>query len=205
MNSNIEYETGQVPVSPPGPPFLGAAMKAEAVDAPPPGRPWQDAGPPPAGRRGIPTWAIVLIAVGGALILACCGITTVAAVLGDDDDEPRRPPATVAAQPTETAVQAPEFRPAQVEVSGQCRKRIIGSYGLMASITVDNPTDQEVTGTAWVRWRVLGDDPEVFSQEMTVGPDAAMEFHVDEEIDSERWFRVEECDYGWTPAEDGTD
>src|SRR5690554_4226239 len=106
MNGNIEYETGRAPVgtTPPGHSFLGAALKAEGVDSPPPpgaGRPWQDAGLPPGTRSGIPTWAIVLIVVGGVLILACCGITTVGAVLGDNDDKPRRPPATVAAEDPE--------------------------------------------------------------------------------------------------------
>lgn len=213
------FETGRAPVgtTPPGHPtgvnpFLGAALKAEGVDSPPPpppgaGRAWQDAGPPPGTKSGIPTWAIILISVGGALILACCGITGVAAVIGDDDPEQTSP--TVAAEDeTEPETEAPAMPPVsqpEVEVTGECKKKIIGNYGLLASITVDNPTDQEVTGTAWVRWRVLGDDPEVFSQEMTVVPDSATEFHVDEEIDSERWFRVEECDYGWTPAEDGTD
>src|SRR5512138_671290 len=94
------FETGRAPVgtTPPGHSFLGAALKAEGVDAPPPGRPWQGAGSPPAGHRGVPTWAIVLILIGTALVVLCCGITTVAAVLGDDDDKPRRPPATVAAE-----------------------------------------------------------------------------------------------------------
>src|SRR5690606_13060051 len=58
-----------------------------------------DLGPPPDGRRGMPTWALVLIVVGAVLGVLCCGITTVGAVLGDDDPEQTSP--TVAAEEPE--------------------------------------------------------------------------------------------------------
>jgi len=114
MSGNVEYETGSAPVSPPGHPFLGAALKAEGVDSPPPpppgaGRAWQDAGPPPGTKSGIPTWAIVLILIGTVLVVLCCGITTVGAVLGNDErSEPRRSPATVAAQEVESPTPSPD-------------------------------------------------------------------------------------------------
>lgn len=213
MNGNIEYETGQAPVNP-GPPFLGAAMKAEGFSSDPPpgaGRPWQAAGPPPAGRRGMPTWAIVVIVVGAVLVALCCGTMVVGAALGDDDPEQTSP--TVAAEPetetepetepeTETPAMPPVSQP-EVEVTGKCEKKIIGNYGLLASVTVDNPTDQEVSGTVWVSWDVLGDDPYVFSEEVSVAPGESISFHVDEEIDSGRWFQVErDCQYGFRDSTD---
>ena len=206
------FETGRAPVetTPPGHPFPGAALKDEGVDSPPPpppgsGRPWQPAGPPPAERRGMPTWAIVLIVVGAVLVALCCGITTVGAVLGNDDPEQTGP--TVAAEDeTEPETEAPAMPPVsqpEVEVTGECKKKIIGNYGLLASITVDNPTDQEVSGTVWVSWDVLGDDPHVFSEEITVAPGESISFHVDEEIDSGRWFQVErDCQYGFRDSID---
>lgn len=180
-----------------------------AISTPPPppgaGRPWQAAGPPPAGRRGMPTWAIVLIVVGAVLVALCCGITTVGAVLGDDG--PEKTGSTAAAEDrtepeTETPAMPPVSQP-EVEVTGECKKKIIGNYGLLASITVDNPTDQEVSGTVWVSWDVLGDDPHVFSEEITVAPGESISFHVDEEIDSGRWFQVErDCQYGFRDSID---
>lgn len=208
MNGNIEYETGRAPVSPPGHSFPDAALKVEGADSPPPpmlgaGWVWQDAGPPPGAKSGIPTWAVVVIVVGAVLVALCCGITTVGAVLGNDDPEQTGP--TVAAEDeTEPETEAPAMPPVsqpEVEVTGECKKKIIGNYGLLASITVDNPTDQEVSGTVWVSWDVLGDDPYVFSEEVSVAPGESISFHVDEEIDSERWFRVEGCQYGFTPVE----
>lgn len=111
MNENIEYKTGRAPVSPPSHSFLGAALKAEGVDSPPPpppgaGRAWQDAGPPPGTKSGIPTWAVVMILIGTVLVVLCCGITTVGAVLGNDDPEQTSP--TVAAQGAESPTPSPE-------------------------------------------------------------------------------------------------
>lgn len=100
--------------------------------------------------------------------------------------------------PTSPAVD-PTYRHLEVEVSGQCEKRIVGSYGLLATITVDNVTEQEVSGTVWVSWDVLGDDPQEFSGAVTAAPGEAVEFHVDEEISSEHWLRVEDCQYGFIP------
>ena len=204
MNGNIEYETGHAPVGT-TPPIHSAG----GMDSPPPpgaGQPWQAAGPPPPGTEsGIPTWAIVVIVVVTILVALCCGITGVAAVLGGDD-EPRRSPATVAAEDeTEPETEAPAMPPVsqpKVGVTGECKKKIIGNYGLLASITVNNPTDQEVSGTVWVSWDVLGDNPYVFSDEVSVAPGESISFHVDEEINSERWFRVERyCQYGFNSTE----
>src|SRR5690606_26589754 len=94
MSGNIEYETGNAPISP-GPPGAG--------------RPWQAAGPPPGTKSGIPTWAIVLILIGTVLVVLCCGTMVVGAALGDDErSEPRRPPATVAAQEVESPTPSPD-------------------------------------------------------------------------------------------------
>lgn len=116
MNGNIEYETGRAPVSPPGHSFLDAALKVEGADSPPPpmlgaGWVWQDAGPPPGAKSGIPTWAVVVIVVGAVLVALCCGITTVSAVLGNDDPEQTSP--TLAGQGVESPTPSPEPEPTE--------------------------------------------------------------------------------------------
>jgi len=119
MSGNIEYETGRAPVgtTPPSHSFLDATLKAEGADSPPPppppgaGRPRQAAGPSPAGRRGMPTWAIVLIVVGAVLVVLCCGVTAVGAVLGGDNPEKTGP--TVAGQGVESPTPSPEPEPTE--------------------------------------------------------------------------------------------
>lgn len=111
-----KYEIGRAPVSPPGHSFLDAALKAEGADSPPPpppgaGRAWQDAGPPPGARSGVPTWAIVMIVVGAVLVALCCGITAVGAALGNDDPEQAGP--TVAGQGVGDSTPSPEPEPTE--------------------------------------------------------------------------------------------
>ena len=107
---------------------------------------------------------------------------------------------TVASLFTQDTGPGPDPQPpaAQVEVSGTCQKRIIGSYGMVASVTALNATNAEATGTIWVRWPITGAEPISFTKKVTLPPGATVDFYVDEPINGEKWLRLGECDYGWT-------
>jgi hypothetical protein len=91
-----------------------------------------------------------------------------------------------------------------VTVTGTCEKKILGGYGLLASITVFNATPSPVLGNAWVSWDVLGAKPRVYTKVMTVDAGGKKDFFVDEPMDQDLWFRVSAtCNYGWTPSGDG--
>ena len=86
-----------------------------------------------------------------------------------------------------------------VEVTGTCSKRIIGAYAMVASIRANNATSSTVTGLIWVSWPITGQEPFTFTKQVTLAPGTAEQFHVDEGIDGEPWFRLGQCEYGWRP------
>jgi hypothetical protein len=94
-----------------------------------------------------------------------------------------------------TASKAPERA---VVASGTCETKIIGEYGLLASVTVENQTKAPAVGRIWARWMITGSEPVVKSKDVTLTPGQRATMHVDDPIDAERWFRIERCDYGWT-------
>lgn len=88
---------------------------------------------------------------------------------------------------------------ARVTVTGTCEKKIIGAYGLIASVTATNGTDTSQVGSTWIRWEVTGQEPVVFTKPLTLAPNTVAEHHVNHPVKADQWFRTGECDYGWTP------
>jgi len=98
-------------------------------------------------------------------------------------------------------VDAPVRHPVQqVTTSGTCDKRILGGYGLVATVRAHNGTGQNQSGTIWVRWPVTGETTQEFTKVVRLAPDETVEFPVNETIIASRWFQTGECTYGWTPA-----
>lgn len=142
-------------------------------------RPWVSPGPPPGQRNSQrPSGLVVWIAV--ALALLAVGLVTVLVLA---TDEATKPP----------AAPGPE-----VEASGECRANIVGRYSVLATVTVHNATSTEQRGTAWARWPVTGAEPLVYAQEWTLAPGETKSLHVDEPVDTERWYRLKACDHGWS-------
>lgn len=192
------YEPGTASVSWPD---ALAAHGAEPVQPPPddeipwvsPGRPPWDSqvhqdlavqhGWPTPGekRKGMPAWAWVSIVLGGLFIL-CSG----AVVLGLTDKSGPVPAITTIST--------------SVTTTGTCEKKIIGEYGLVATVTATNATTKPQTGQVWVQWPVTGEAALKFSKTVTLAPGEAVEFPVNQAIPAERWYRVGACSYGWAPA-----
>lgn len=148
-----------------------------------------DPGPAPWAapeRRGMPAWAWVAIILGVVSLL--CGSAVALAAL-----EPV--PRGTSPRP---AVQLPVGP--DVQVSGSCRQRIIGGYGLVASVTAKNHGDEIQRGQVWVRWKITGEAPKIYAIPATLAPGGEQDHHVNEEVSTEQWYRVQACDYGWTPA-----
>ena len=156
----------------------------------PPSNPWQAPRIPPPGaapnRTRFPSWAVMLVVV-GAILALCAGLIGMALLAPDSSRQPNP------LVPGRSALEA-------VEVSGTCQNRIVGSYGLVASVTVRNPSDRSQTGAVWVSWPVTGEVGKTFSERVELAPGARHEFHVNEPIDGERWFRLGKCEYGWAPT-----
>jgi hypothetical protein len=133
-------------------------------------------------RKGMPAWAWVSIVLGGLFIL-CSG----AVVLGLTDKSGPVPAITVPVG-------------ASVTTTGTCEKKIIGEYGLVATVTATNTSTKPQTGQVWVQWPVTGEAALKFSKSVTLAPGEAVEFPVNQEITAERWYRVGACSYGWAPA-----
>lgn len=184
-----DSETGSAPLPPPSDPWdLAVQHGWSQQSAAPAGRPWVNPGPLPGATRRVPGWAVTL-AVLGVLFIILCGVGT---VLNLDAGEPA-PVGGTPASPT-----APDAPERAVVASGTCDKKIIGEYGLIASITVENQTRAPAVGRIWARWKVTGSNPVVKSKNVTLSPGKSATLHVDDLIDGERWFRIEGCDYGWT-------
>lgn len=147
-----------------------------------PGRPpWA----PPERRQGVPAWAWVSIAVG--LLFGFCGMALALVHAGADTD-----PVAPASPVVERPVGAP------VSVTGECRKRIIGSYAFIATVTARNATEQAQAGEVWVSWPVTGEAARTFGKKVTLVPGQSVEFPVSETVTAETWFQAGECRMGWT-------
>lgn len=135
----------------------------------------------PPRRSGLPAWAWVSLVL-GSIALCVSGSILMQAV-----------------KPIETEPVTPA-PPAPVTVSGACEKRIIGSYGLVATVIVTNTTVNAQPGVVWVRWPVTGEVTQEYTKRLTLAPGAQVEFPVNEPVSADRWTRTGLCSYGWTPS-----
>ncbi len=143
-------------------------------------RPWESPGPPPWERNsqrpsGLVVWIVV------ALALLVLGVIVAGVLVSGEDAKP-----------------VPEPVMAQVEVTGECRANIVGRYSVLATVTVHNATSTEQRGTVYARWPVTGAEPLVFAEQWTLAPGQTRSLHVDEPVRTERWYRLEACDRGWS-------
>lgn len=177
------FHPGQASVS--WPDTLAAhGYRAEAVPPPDDEIPWESPGRPPWVKpeksRGLPAWAWVSIVLGS---LALCLGGSVALSLLDESGP-------VPAVRTSTAA---------VTTSGTCEKKIIGEYGLVATVTAVNATDKPQAGSIWIEWKITGETAQRFVKPTTLAPGEAMEFPVNHEVPAERWYRTGACSFGWAP------
>ncbi|HEU4752337.1 MAG TPA: hypothetical protein VFU47_04440 [Armatimonadota bacterium] len=194
QNRNPEYETGRAPVGGPRPPMETlAAHGAPPRQEPPVDRmaytspgppPWAAPAPPPLniGRKRSTGFAIIAAVAGSVFVLLAC-LGTVA--LG------------MKTEPVPSRSIAPP--PAAVTTSGTCEKKLIGEYGLIATVRATSATVKTQAGVLWVRWEVTGEAAQEFTKRATLEPGDSVELTVNEKVAAERWFRVGECSYGWTP------
>jgi hypothetical protein len=140
-----------------------------------PGRPpWV---PPMTRETGVSPWVWALAAVG--TLLMSCGIVGI-----------------IVAPPSDTS---PVRFPVQaVTTSGECKKRLIGSYALIATVTARNGTGEKQTGEVWVSWPVTGEAARTFSKTATLSPGESVEFPVSEPVNAETWYQTGQCTMGWT-------
>jgi hypothetical protein len=134
-------------------------------------------------RRGLPAWAVVSMVLGVVALLITGGV--VAGLTGSSG-------------PVRT-VPVPAPHPAAVNTSGTCEKRIVGQYGLVATVRATNASGAAQTGVLWVRWPITGEAAQEFTKRATLAPGESVELPVNQEIKAERWFRTGACSYGWTP------
>lgn len=187
-NRNPEYETGRAPV--------GGPLDALADHGAPPQRPpvdrmtYQSPGPPPwaapappplnIGRKRSTGFAVVAAVVGSVLVLlACLGAFALAQEAG---------PVPAEATPS----------PVGITTSGTCEKKVIGEYGLVATVRATNTTRKAQEGILWVRWPITGEAAQEFTKRATLAPGESVELMVNEKVAAERWFRTGECSHGWT-------
>lgn len=158
----------------------------------PPDRPpvdrltFQSPGPPPLniGRKRSTGFALVVTVLGSVLVLlACLGAFALSQEAGPVPAESEAPPPA-----------------AEVATTGTCEKRVIGEYGLIATVRATNGRERAQTGTLWVRWPVTGEAAQEFTKRATLAPGQTVELTVNENVSAERWFRIGGCAYGWTPA-----
>jgi hypothetical protein len=88
----------------------------------------------------------------------------------------------------------------RVTTSGMCEKRIVGAYGLVATVTATNGTDSAQSGQVWVQWPVTGETAQRFVKPVTLSPGEAVEFPVNQDIPADQWFRTGLCAFGWEPT-----
>lgn len=88
----------------------------------------------------------------------------------------------------------------RVTTTGTCEKRIVGSYGLIATVTATNGTSKDQSGQIWVQWPVTGETAQRFVRPVTLVPGEAVEFPVNHDITAERWYRTGLCSFGWEPS-----
>lgn len=95
---------------------------------------------------------------------------------------------------------APVVQPVTVTTTGTCEKKLVGEYGLVATITATNLTRENQSGQVWVQWPVTGESPQRFVKPVTLTPGEAVEFPVNQAIPAERWYRTGMCTHGWEPT-----
>lgn len=84
-----------------------------------------------------------------------------------------------------------------VTTTGTCEKRIVGAYGLVATVTATNGTGTDQSGQIWVQWPVTGETAQRFVKPTTLAPGEAVEFPVNQDIPADRWLRTGVCTFGW--------
>lgn len=154
---------------PPGP---EAPLDSERAYRSPGRAPWAD-------RRGMPAWAWVSIVLGGLFLI--CGSTALVALFDSSGPVP-----VVSTSPEE------------VITTGTCEKKLVGEYGLVASVEATNVSDRARTGVIWVRWPVTGEVASEFTKPITIEPGRSEELLVNQDVPAERWFRTGSCSFGWT-------
>jgi hypothetical protein len=137
--------------------------------------------PPWEKRRGLPAWAWVSIVLGTLFLV--CGSSVLVSIFTESG------PAPVVTSPSASA---------PVAVTGTCDKRLVGEYGLVATVEATNVTSTTRTGTVWVRWPVTGEAAQEFRKSITLAPGASAEYVVNQRIAAEQWFRTGACSFGWT-------
>lgn len=160
-------------------------MEAMAAHGEPPPDPRADLmhyaspGRPPWVKPRFPSWAWV------STILGVVGLCVSGGVLS--------------AMLTETGpVPAVSDAPAAVVTTGTCEKRLVGEYGLVATVRATNSTEKDQTGVLWVRWPVTGEAAQEFAKRVTLAPGASTELPVNQAVPAERWYRTGACSFGWS-------
>ena len=148
-------------------------------------RAYQSPGAPPwsNGRRRTAPW-VIAVTVLGSLALCIAGCLGTGLVL------------SAGPVPAQSILASPS--PAAVNTSGTCEKRIVGEYGLVATVRATNASEHNQSGTIWVRWPITGEAAQEFTKRVTLAPGDSAELLVNEEVMAERWLRMGECSYGWT-------
>lgn len=184
-----EFEPGRAPVGGPLDALAehGAPPRREPVDrmtyespGPPP---WAAPAPGPLniGRKRSTGFAVVATVLGSVLVLlACLGVFALGQEAGPVPAKSSAPP------------------PAAVTTSGTCEKKVIGEYGLVATVSATNTTEKVQSGILWVRWPVTGEAAQEFTKRAVLAPGESVELTVNQEVPAERWFRIGECSHGWT-------
>lgn len=137
-------------------------------------------GPAPWAETGVPRALWIVLAVAAASLLVGS-----LAILALTDDSGRNP-----------VERAPA---AMVTTTGKCEKRIIGEYGLVATVIATNGTGKEQRGQVWVQWPVTGETAQRFVKPVTLAPGQTTDFPVNQDIPAERWYRTGICTFGWDP------
>jgi hypothetical protein len=138
-------------------------------------------GRPPGEKHRLPAWAWVSIVLGTVFLI--CGSSALVALLDETGPVP-----------------AVSTSPAAVGVTGTCEKKLVGDYGLVATVRATNATDRPQTGVVWVRWPVTGEAAQEFTKRVTLAPGEGVDFPVSQEVPAERWYRAGACTFGWTAS-----
>lgn len=136
-------------------------------------------GRPPWEKPRLPPWAWVSIILGTVFLI--CGSSALVALLDETGPVP-----------------AVSTSPSPVSVTGTCEKKLVGDYGLVATVRATNATGRPQTGLVWVRWPVTGEAAQEFTKRVTLAPGEGVDFPVNQEVTAERWYRAGACTFGWT-------